>query len=1751
MAVWCPSRRALPLTAFALAALGCGSDEARTPDARADAVAQAGFGRACTSDSQCEAEACVPHIGNTVCSQRCDPETPCPDGWTCWTPPASTPDDGRSFCVSPFWSLCRPCSANADCASLADDEPGTCVDYAGSGTFCGVDCQADADCPEGFSCDEVATRDGRVLRQCVDSRGMCECNAYVFALGEATRCAVENEYGRCHGERTCDSKLWSRCDARTPGPDAPNLIDDDCDGLTDELSCLCGDRVCDGACGETLANCPCDCAAEGDGICSPCGESPASSPVDCCRAPGGTVGCGDGFCMGFGCGENPATCPEDCGTACGNTFCEPGENPFNCAEDCKHEVCGNNVCESTDGGPDACPQDCSAFCGDCECDPARDESVFNCAIDCGYCGDGSCSACAVLGESATTCAADCCRPSAEACNGVDDDCDGETDEADAFGCRIYYRDDDGDGLGRWDDARCLCAPFEAWSASGLGDCADGDLAVGLGGDEVCNGADDDCDGQVDEGFDLGQACPAPGGPCLTGVTACAAPERVACVDGPPLAKGTLCAALTCADGVILPPASCDGAGQCVTPPAAHCDGFACDDAGRCLTSCESDDECRAGYACGVTGACELVAEPCENDLACIDHDWQTVDFCLVVCGHGERLGALATDDEDGDGVANADDNCAELANADQADRDGDGRGDACDPCEGQGSDERCNGLDDDCDGETDEGFGVGVSCVADGAPCRIGVRVCDGAGDTHCPASEDAPAGLACGDATCEGDDLRLTARCDGAGTCRPGALLPCQGFLCELGPSGPVCTEGCALDDDCAAGFHCAATPDGGACAPDLNDGSPCGDDGQCASGMCIDGFCCATACDGGCFTCGSAARPGQCVPVTAGTDPREACGPCATCNAAGACANVPAGPSPKDACVLEPPCGGLGLCDAQGQCRLAAAGTPCDEGRCFDGALTAGTTCDGQGECRDATTSTCPGDLLCASPSACLTRCTTDRDCRVGHFCDASGACADLRAQGQPCTADRMCATGICADGVCCDSRCAGSCESCASGTCTPHAAGTDPENACGRCGACNNGVCAPHAAGTDPDDDCSPAPPCLRDGFCDGAFGCAAVAAATPCGTASCVNATLISARACDGAGSCADPAISACVAYTCDAGGAACRTTCGSDSHCQGGFYCANGGQCLQRLAKGAACTRDGQCVSGACVEGVCCESACTDPCRACDAAGTCAALDHVEDPGQCEETSWCKAGNCVSKSSSCTTDEHCAPDYHCGDGQCHPDHGLGEACDNDDLECLSGHCVRGFCCESECHDRCESCMVSGFEGQCVPAPPGEDPSGLCELLEPGTACDRFGGCSKVDGQSCTAGFECISGVCDQGTCCHEACGVCEVCAEDGASCDALATGPDADSCSGAMTCKDGECLKGLGVRCTNGVDCASGNCADASVGDLVNFGICCDEPCDGACETCAPNGQCVPLIMFFDPEGLCDNTSWCGPDGNCTVIDDSLCEDELDCPPDHFCDGVDGTCERRRPLGQPCTRNEECDLGRICSQDEDGNGICCTTPCNGDCDYCDPDGICRPYGPNDPGQCEDPFLCNGKGDCAEPLGSNCLSSGECASGNCSPDSVCCSGPCDGLCERCDVDGLCKPVLEGPDEACNTPFECQDRNICRLADGQPCASPLHCASNICEDGYCCATPCPDGSHCTSQGLCALDVATGDPCTEDSQCSSGYCINTVCCAFACTSQPDRRCGDCSFGDHTLCNAFTGQETPDCSGDMICNGSGVCVAK
>ncbi len=89
----------------------------------------------------------------------------------------------------------------------------------------------------------------------------------------------------------------------------------------------------------------------------------------------------------------------------------------------------------------------------------------------------------------------------EYCDGVDNDCDGQTDEDDALDAASWYPDLDGDGFGNPDVVHEACQAPSAYIADG-GDCDDNDAAINPDAEEICDDLDNDCDGETDEAADL-------------------------------------------------------------------------------------------------------------------------------------------------------------------------------------------------------------------------------------------------------------------------------------------------------------------------------------------------------------------------------------------------------------------------------------------------------------------------------------------------------------------------------------------------------------------------------------------------------------------------------------------------------------------------------------------------------------------------------------------------------------------------------------------------------------------------------------------------------------------------------------------------------------------------------------------------------------------------------------------------------------------------------------------------------------------------------------------------------------------------------------------------------------------------------------------------------------------------------------------------------------------------------------------------
>jgi hypothetical protein len=263
----------------------------------------------------------------------------------------------------------------------------------------------------------------------------------------------------------------------------------------------------------------------------------------------------------------------------------------------------------------------------------------------------------------------------ESCDGFDNDCDGSVDE----GCETCT---DGDNDGFYAQSDC----------GGPSDCDDSSATTRPGASEVCDFLDNDCNGMTDEGFDL-QSDPSNCGAC-----------------------GNVCAAR----GPGLP-AACS-AGACLPPEPETCDSVDNDldgevDEGFDLESDPSN--CGAcGNQCAVRGpglpaACSAGAclPPATEICDSVDND-------------------LDGDVDEGFDLQSDPLNCGACGNVCAAR--GPGLPAACSAGACLPPIETCDHVDNDLDGQVDEGFNVGAPCFC---PNPFFVRHLDCAADgqsTYC-----------------------------------------------------------------------------------------------------------------------------------------------------------------------------------------------------------------------------------------------------------------------------------------------------------------------------------------------------------------------------------------------------------------------------------------------------------------------------------------------------------------------------------------------------------------------------------------------------------------------------------------------------------------------------------------------------------------------------------------------------------------------------------------------------------------------------------------------------------------------------------------------------------------------------------------------------------------------------------------------------------------------------------------------------------
>ncbi|MEW5854818.1 MAG: MopE-related protein [Myxococcota bacterium] len=381
-------------------------------------------------------------------------------------------------------------------------------------------------------------------------------------------------------------------------------LDDDCDGLTDEDVDLCTSTENCGACNNRCA------ATHGTAECIHTGDPSSCTVAD---------------------------------TQCAITSCEC-TGPGNCWHDVdgSHATGCEYACDLTNGGVEICDgldNDCDGLV-DVADDLAGDARL---SLPCAGDPDGVCAE--PTRQGVTSCQGGvivCTGPNAlrenqqpELCNNLDDDCDGVTDEQPV---------DQGGACGSNNRFPC---------AYGVNQCQNGQL-VCVGAveprQEICNGVDDDCDGDTD--LAAGEPPPEAVGPCNVPVppppgadTVCQA-GYLACVGGSVACVNSIAAqSTTDTCGV---DANCDG--QLTNQPNLNTDVRNC---GSCGNDCLAG-AVHANWAC-VNGGCQF--QGCQNGYY----------------------------DNGGPGDAVAGDNKCGYA------------------CTFTSAQERCNGVDDDCDGQVDEG----------------------------------------------------------------------------------------------------------------------------------------------------------------------------------------------------------------------------------------------------------------------------------------------------------------------------------------------------------------------------------------------------------------------------------------------------------------------------------------------------------------------------------------------------------------------------------------------------------------------------------------------------------------------------------------------------------------------------------------------------------------------------------------------------------------------------------------------------------------------------------------------------------------------------------------------------------------------------------------------------------------------------------------------------------------------------------------
>ena len=614
--------------------------------------------------------------------------------------------------------------------------------------------------------------------------------------------------------------------------------------------------------------------------------------------------------------------------------------------------------------------------------------------------------------------------------------------------------------------------------------------------------------------------------------------------------------------------------------------------------------------------------------------------------------------------------------------------------------EACNGIDDDCDGDLDEG-----TCDDDNQCTEDSCQGEDGC--LHLPQDagecmDDNPCTKAdhCEQGVCFGEFVD----CDDGNPCTDDYCTELGG--CEHENNYEACDDEdpCTLGDECKGGecvgiqFPCDCLVDQD-CA-ELEDGNMCNgtlfcdtaklpyackvfpdsliecpapegpnaiclkaqcslDTGECSFAPDHEGFPCE---DGGLCTLGDKCVEGVC---TAGMQ--------VNCNDGNPCT--------ADSCIADSGCVHENNVAPCNDGNLCTAGDACGDGACVPGAE---KSCDDGNTCTD---DGCDPETGCTHLPNKL-ECDDDNGCTLGDHC-AAGWCtfSGLKScnDGNPCTDD--------------------ACDTEAGCTHANNVASCDDGNPCSTGDHCEGGGCVSEKLLDCDDNNVCTGDMCSEDGKCqnlpvpgpcDDGDACTA---GDHCSSGQCAN---LGVENCDDGNVCTDD--------SCDVN-AGCLHIINEDT-CDDGDPCTAGDKCNQGICQGAEdvdCDDENMCTVDECVPGVGCQS------------------NELEEDTPCgPKAGWaCQEGECL-----------CKPD--CDNTECGDD-GCGGTCGecDDGLYCTEDTCEQGACGHSTLTYHCL------IDEECVPGG-SFAPNNLCKFCNPDLAQDDWS--VLADGVQCGTGKLCHSGNC---------------------------------------------------------------------------------------------------------------------------------------------------------------------------------------------------------------------------------------------------------------------------------------------------------------------------------------------------------------------------------------------------------------------